>query len=129
MNGIPLISALRMRSGRPLNRIFLFILFLFLFRRIPGAEERRPHNACQQHYIQLVTDWDELKVKQLNGNPKGPLRNLRVPQHVGDAIVDLLDVHSLHKAHGTVVETVGNPGPVDKLLLYVCFVCRTMAQQ
>ena len=86
--------------------------------RVPHAEQGRPDNARQQDDVQLVTNGNKLKVEQLNGNPKLPLRHLRVPQNVPDAVVALLWIHALHGGHGAVVQTVGDPRPVDELFLY-----------
>jgi len=112
---------LSMRRRRALNQLFLFdfrwrFCFVF-FGRVPRGKECRPDNAGQQDNIQLVSNRNKLKIEQLNGNPKGPLGDLRVPENIRNAVVDLLRVHALHEGHGAVVETVGNPGPVDELFL------------
>jgi len=62
-----------------------------------------------------MPDGNESKIQELDGDPKDPLGLLGFPQDIRNAIVDLIDCHSLHGTHGTVINGVGYPAPVDEL--------------
>jgi hypothetical protein len=44
-----------------------------------------------------------------------PLSILSRHQNIGDAIIDLCHVHSIHQTHRTMVQRVTKPAPVDEL--------------
>ena len=73
----------------------------------------RPDDRRDQNNIKLMTNRYKLKVEQLNGDPKDPLRFLGFPQDILDSLNDLLRVLSLHISHCRVVHGIGDPRPVS----------------
>ena len=83
--------------------------------RVPHGQQGRPNNTGQQYHIQLMSDGRVLEIDQLDGDPKGPLGDLRFPQDVVDPLVDLGQIHPLHRPHGGKVDGITDPRPVHEL--------------
>ena len=62
-----------------------------------------------------MTNWNKLEIQQLDWDPEGPLCFLHVPENFTDVIVNALRRFPLHGSHGSVIQGVGNPRPVNKL--------------
>ena len=87
----------------------------FWLRRIPRTKECRPDNRSQEHHIELVADRNESKVEKLDWDPKDPLCLLCLPEYVGNALIDLFQIQTLHGSHGAVVHGIRDPTPIHKL--------------
>ena len=63
-----------------------------------------PHLPSEKNYIQLMTNWDELKIEQLDWNPKLPLCNLCSPKDILDTIVYFIHILPLHRSHSPMIQ-------------------------
>ena len=56
-----------------------------------------------------------LEINQLYRYPKGPLCDLCFPQYIIDTLIDLWQIHPLHRSHGGKVNGITDPRPVYEL--------------